>query len=151
MVVVGVVVLTGCCFLLPSLFGTGGRILGGGRLLLKMLSLLPCPEPGLFCCCCCCLPPPTLAGLTAGAAAPSYQTTKRQRVKWNAHEWSLKFIRIRSTLLKMGSSLFWFLSLFLSYMTSSKISNRNDEFLIDVEFLIEIKRHNCEFRTFFFF
>lgn len=148
MVVVGVVVLTGCCFLLPSLFGTGGRILGGGRLLLKMLSLLPCPEPGLFCCCCCCcLLPPTLAG----AAAPSYQRTNRQRVKWNAHEWSLKFIRIlRSTLLKMGSSLFLFLSLFLSYMTSSKISNRNDEFLIDVEFLIEIKRHNCELKTFFF-
>jgi hypothetical protein len=117
-------------------------------LLLKMLSLLPCPEPGLFCCCCCCcLLPPTLAG----AAAPSYQRTNRQRVQWNAHEWSLKFIRIlRSTLLKMGSSLFLFLSLFLSYMTSSKISNRNDEFLIDVEFLIEIKRHNCELKTFFF-
>lgn len=38
---------------------------------------------------------------------------------------------------------FFSLSLSLSYMTPNKISNRNDEFLIDVEFLIEIKRHNC--------
>jgi hypothetical protein len=66
----------------------------------------------------------------------SYICRRPRNGHWNV------IVIIWLTLLKMGI-FFFSLSLSLSYMTPSKISNRNDEFLIDVEFLIEIKRHNC--------